>query len=327
MKPNAKTTPKGASNSVAADVDRETMSARAGVAYGLAAYGAWGLAPVYFKAVASVPALEVLAHRVVWSVAILVALMFFRGQWRVAIQALRHRQTHLILIATTLLIATNWYLFIWSVEHNLVLQASLGYFINPLVNVLLGVVFLRERLSRWATISVALAAVAVAIQAVQGAGIPYIALALAFMFGIYGLLRKVVKIKAVPGLAVETMMLFPPAVGYLVWLGMQDSGQFLARSWSFDVLLIFAGFMTTLPLIWFTKAARRLPLSTMGFMQYIAPSLHFLLAVLAYGEAFTYHHAITFGCIWIALGIYSVDAMRRAALGRAALASRGAAAN
>jgi len=319
MKTNTKSTPP--------DSQRDSAAARVGVIYGLAAYGAWGLAPVYFKAVSSVPALEVLAHRIVWSVIILAVLMSFRGQWSEAIKALRHRQTHVILIATTLLIATNWYLFIWAVEHNLVLQASLGYFINPLVNVLLGVVFLRERLSKWATISVGLATIGVAFQAIQGVGIPYIALTLASLFGIYGLLRKVVKVKAVPGLAVETMMLFPPAVAYLVWLGMQDSGQFLARSWSFDMLLIFAGFMTTLPLIWFTKAARRLPLSTMGFMQYIAPSLHFVLAVLAYGETFTYHHAITFGCIWVALGIYTVDAMRRAALGRAAVASRGAAAS
>jgi len=319
MKTNTKSTPP--------DSQRDSAAARVGVIYGLAAYGAWGLAPVYFKAVSSVPALEVLAHRIVWSVIILAVLMSFRGQWSEAIKPLRHRQTHVILIATTLLIATYWYLFIWAVEHNLVLQASLGYFINPLVNVLLGVVFLRERLSKWATISVGLATIGVAFQAIQGVGIPYIALTLASLFGIYGLLRKVVKVKAVPGLAVETMMLFPPAVAYLVWLGMQDSGQFLARSWSFDMLLIFAGFMTTLPLIWFTKAARRLPLSTMGFMQYIAPSLHFVLAVLAYGETFTYHHAITFGCIWVALGIYTVDAMRRAALGRAAVASRGAAAS
>ncbi|MFC1475631.1 EamA family transporter RarD [Candidatus Zixiibacteriota bacterium] len=287
-----------------------SAAARVGVAYGIAAYGFWGLAPIYFKAVALVPALEVLAHRIVWSVVLLVAFVVITRRGPGVRDALRSGQTRLLLAATTLLVATNWFVFIWSVAHNLLLQASLGYFINPLVNILLGVIFLRERLSKWGMVSVVLAALGVSFQIAQGAGIPYIALILAFSFGFYGLLRKIVRVDAVIGLTVETSLLFPLAAAYIIALGFSGGGHFTTISRPFDGLLLLAGVVTTLPLVWFAKAARRLRLATIGFIQYLAPSLHFLLAVFAYGEPFSWHAAVTFGCIWTALIIYSIDAAR-----------------
>lgn len=293
------------------DAGASSATARVGVAYGIAAYGFWGLAPIYFKAVASVPALEVLAHRIVWSVVLLVGFMIIARRGHAARNALRSGQTRLLLTATTLLVATNWFVFIWAVAHNLLLQASLGYFINPLVNILLGVIFLRERLSKWGTVSVVLAAVGVGFQIIQGTGVPYIALILAFSFGFYGLLRKIARVDAVVGLTVETSILFPLAAAYLLVLGFNGDGHFATISRPFDGLLILAGFVTTLPLVWFAKAARRLRLSTIGFIQYLAPSLHFLLAVFVYGETFVWHSAVTFGCIWTALVIYTIDAARK----------------
>lgn len=287
-------------------------AARAGVAYGLAAYVFWGLAPIYFKAVSTVPPLEVLAHRIVWSVVLLAIFISFTRRWRPAISSLRSRQTLLFLAATTILVSTNWFLFIWAVTNNLLLQASLGYYINPLVSILLGMVFLGERLSRWGKISVVLAVVAVGFQVIRGAGVPYVALILACSFGMYGLLRKIVRVDAVVGLAVETSMLFPLAAAYLIWLGYTGAGSLGTISRSFDGLLLLAGVVTTFPLVWFTKAARRLRLSTIGFLQYISPSLHFALAVFVYGEPFSWSAAITFCCIWVALAIYSIDATRRA---------------
>ncbi len=281
-----------------------------GVAYGLAAFATWGLVPIYFKAVASVPPVEVLAHRIIWSVALLILVIQFSGRWSSVRKSLQLKQSRLILAVTTILIAGNWLVFIWAVATDKVLQASLGYFINPLVSVFLGMLFLRERLSRWGKLSVFLALVGVGVQIVKGTGLPWPALVLAFSFGFYGLLRKIVKADAVIGLAVETALLGPIALAYLIILGINDTGQFGTVSWQMTTLLVCAGFVTALPLIWFTKAARRLDLSTIGFMQYIAPSLHFLLAVAVYGELFTFVHGVTFGFIWVALIIFSIDTAR-----------------
>ena len=284
--------------------------ARVGVAYGIAAYSWWGLVPIYFKAIVHVSPLEILAHRVVWSVVLLCVLMRMYGRWRVAIEALKNRQTLITLVGTTVLIAVNWYVFIWSVETNRVLQSSLGYFINPLLNVLLGFVFLRERLRKWQMISVALAAAGVSYLTFGYGEVPWIALVLAGSFGMYGLLRKVVKVDALVGLTVETALLMPPALAYLAYITIKGDCVFGAESRSMDGLLMLAGVITAVPLLWFTNAARRLRLATLGFLQYIGPSLHFTLAVVVYGEAFTFGHMITFGCIWTALIIYSIDTAR-----------------
>ncbi len=290
----------------------EQRSARAGVIYGLAAYGWWGLVPIYFKLVVQVPAVEVLAHRVVWSVLLLAVWMRIRGRWRVAAVALRDRSTVLTLLGTTTLIAGNWYLFIWAVGHDRILQASLGYFINPLVNVLLGFVFLGERLRKWQTVSVALAAAGVIYLTVGYGRFPWIALILAGSFGSYGLLRKVAPVDALIGLTAETLLLLPLALAYLVYAGVGQHLTFGHGPRTLDLLLMAAGVVTAVPLLWFTNAAKRLRLATMGFLQYLAPTGHFLLAVIVYREPFVLDHAITFGCIWTALAVYSFDTVRAA---------------
>jgi len=284
---------------------------RRGVTYGVAAYGMWGLIPIYFKALAGVPALEVLAHRIVWSVVLLVPLVLVRGQWPELRRAISGRKTRATLILTTVLIAVNWYLFIWAVEHHRVLEASLGYFINPLINVVLGMVFLGEKLSRPAAAAVVLAVIGVSVQVVMVGQLPWIALALAFSFGLYGLLRKTAAVGAVVGLAVETSMLMLPAAAYLVW-ARRTGGLYLGSGdLPTDVLLVMAGAVTAAPLLCFTSAARLLPLTTLGFLQYLAPSGQFLLAVLAYGEVLNPGRIITFICIWLALGIFTADQFRR----------------
>lgn len=277
------------------------------MAYGVAAYLWWGLVPVYFKAVAHVTPGEVLAHRVIWSVVLLAVLMRIYGRWPGAAAALRDRKTILTLLGTTTLIAANWFVFIWAVDHDRVLEASLGYFINPLVNVLLGLVFLRERLRRWQMVSVALAALGVTYLTLSYGSLPAVALVLAGTFGFYGLLRKTAKVDALVGLTIETTLLAPLAFAYLVYLTSRRECCFGTQAWQTDVLLAAAGVVTAVPLLWFTKAARRLRLATLGFLQYLAPTGHFLLAVVAFGETFTQAHLVSFACIWAALLIYSVD--------------------
>jgi len=286
-------------------------SFRKGVAYGIAAYGMWGLVPIYFKAVSGVQPLEVLAHRVVWSVVMLVPLLFLRGRWPETRRALASRKTAATLLASTVLLAVNWYLFIWAIAHDRILEASLGYFINPLLNVLLGTVFLKERLSRPAAVAVVLAGAGVAVQVAVIGVVPVIALGLALCFGLYGLLRKTAAVGAVVGLTVETSLMMPVALGYLVW-ARQTGGLYLGTGDpTVDVLLVLAGVITAVPLLCFTSAARLLPLTTLGFLQYIAPSGQFLLAVLVYGEALTPTQLVTFGCIWAALVIFTTDQVRR----------------
>jgi chloramphenicol-sensitive protein RarD len=287
--------------------DANRAAARLGAAYGIAAFTWWGLCPVYFKAVAQVPALEVLAHRVIWSVVLLAILIGLQKRWGEVRSVLRERPTMLRLGATTVLIANNWGIFIWAVANGELLQASLGYFINPLINVLLGVVLLRERLRRMQMLSVVLAAVGVGYMIVEYGEVPWIALLLAFSFAFYGLLRKTARAEALVGLTVETTLLAPLALAFLFYKGAQSTGSFAAVSWQLDVLLASAGIITAVPLIWFTAAARRLRYSTLGFIQYLAPTGQFLLAVLAFGEPFTRDHLITFAFIWTALAIYSAD--------------------
>ncbi len=293
-------------------------AARTGVIYGVAAYGLWGVFPLYFKAVRDVAPLEVLAHRVLWSFALLVGLLLWRRELRAAFAALRSRRTLATLVVTTLLIAGNWLVFIWAVSTGRVLQASLGYFINPLINVLLGFVFLHERLRPGQKLSVALAAIGVGYQTVGAGEFPYVALFLAVTFGLYGLLRKIVRVEALAGLTVETGLLTPLAVSWLGFELARGEATFLGGSPRLDALLLLAGVVTATPLLWFTEAARRLRMATLGFLQYLAPTGHFLLAVLAFHEPFRAGHLVTFGCIWAALAIYSIDALRAPGVPRAA---------
>ncbi len=282
----------------------------AGVMYAIAAYLAWGLSPLYFKSVDAAPAMEVLAHRVVWSIILLGLLVWLKGRWPVVRRVIASRRCLLTLALTTFLIGGNWFLYIWAVSHDHILHASLGYYINPLVNVALGVIFLKERLTRVQIGALALAGAGVAWMALSAAGFPWISIYLALSFGFYALVRKKISIDSITGLAIETALLLPAAIVYLAWLGARGESHFLAGSLSLDILLPMAGVVTTLPLLWFTEGARRLRLTTMGILQYIAPTGQFLLAVAVYGEAFTSAHAVAFACIWGAIALYWVDAAR-----------------
>lgn len=291
--------------------DPAKIEARKGVLYGVAAFSWWGLITIYFKAVAQVPALEVLAHRVFFSTLLLWGLLLARGGIRPAVAVLRNRANLLVLCGSTALIACNWLVFIWAVGHNRVTQASLGYFINPLLNVLLGYVFLGERLRRPQKVSVALASAGVVILTLYLREVPTVAIILPASFGLYGLIRKVIRVDALVGLTAETTLLTPLALGYLIAVTVAGRGHLGTVSPRLDLLLVSAGVVTALPLIWFLNAARRLRLSTIGFLQYIAPSVQLTLGVVVYDEPFTNVHLISFVFVWAGLAIYAVDTVRR----------------
>jgi chloramphenicol-sensitive protein RarD len=285
---------------------------RAELVGGLCALGAflvWGFLPVYFKLIASVGPLEILAHRVVWSVLLVGALVTGLGRLGEVLNSGRSWRRLRVYLATTGLITFNWLVFIWAVLNHRIVDASLGYFINPLVNVLLGVAFLGERLNRWQLTAVAMAAAGVTSLVLSHGQPPWLGLSLAFSFGLYALVRKKAAVDPLVGLLIETALLAPVALGYLLWLG--GDGAFVGAGPGMAALLALGGLITAVPLILFMIGARRLPLSTIGVMQYLAPSCQLLLGVLVYGEPFTPAHALAFGCIWLALAVFTADAFRR----------------
>lgn len=285
------------------------QQSRQGVLLAIGAYTMWGIAPIYFKAISQVSPLEILSHRVVWSFVLLTVLLHFGRRWRGVRDVNRSKSKMLYLISTALLVGVNWLIFIWAVNSNHMLDASLGYYINPLLNVVLGMLFLGERLRKLQWFAVALATCGVAVQLIAFGSVPMVAIALAFTFGLYGLLRKKVSLDAQTGLFIETLVMLPAAAIYLLWIADSPTSDFALNSLTLNILLIAAGIVTTLPLLCFTGAATRLKLSTLGFFQYIGPSLMFLLAVLVYGETFTTDKAITFAFIWGALVVFSFDGL------------------
>ena len=286
----------------------------AGGLFAAAAFGLWGGFPVYFKAVAAADPAEVLAHRIFWSVVFVAVLLAAARRFGAVRKAFADRRCLLALAGSAVLVTINWGVFIWAVSIGEILQSSLGYYINPLVSVFLGVVFLGERLARTQWLAIALAATGVGVMVVQVGVVPWIALALAFSFAGYGLIRKLAPVDALTGLFVETLLMAPFAAAYLIYLWGAGGLSFGAAGWGFSALLALAGVITALPLILFAAGARRLRLSSIGLFQYIAPTGHFLLAVLVYGETFTATHATTFGLIWLALGLYSLAGLRRRAV-------------
>ncbi|EIO3975900.1 EamA family transporter RarD [Vibrio vulnificus] len=288
----------------------EQQKARQGVLLALGAYTMWGIAPIYFKSLAAVSPLEILSHRVVWSFFLLAALLHFGRHWRTVRDVLTSKSKMLYLVTTAILVGANWLIFIWAVNANHMLDASLGYYINPLINVLLGMLFLGERLRKLQWFAVTLAACGVLVQLIVFGSVPIVAIALAFSFGFYGLLRKKVSVDAQTGLFIETLVMLPAAAIYLLFIAATPTSNMLTNPSQLNLLLIAAGVVTTLPLLCFTGAATRLKLSTLGFFQYIGPSLMFLLAVLIYGEAFTSDKALTFAFIWGALVVFSFDGLR-----------------
>lgn len=278
-----------------------------GILAAAAAFLAWGLLPVYWKALAAAPALEIICHRMVWSLACTAALLLIQGRMAEARAALSSRRDILLLSASSLLLGGNWLLYVWSVNSGRVLEASLGYYLNPLVNVILGVLIFRDRLSRVQLAAVALAGAGVAVQLAAQGRPPWIALGVAVGFGLYGAVRKLSSLGALPGLFVETATLSAPAAGYLAWLWLHGQGAFLRLGAGTDALLAGAGVITTLPLLAFAFGARRITLTTLGVLQYLSPTGMFLLGVLAYGEPFGASHAATFGLIWSGVALYTVE--------------------
>jgi chloramphenicol-sensitive protein RarD len=280
-----------------------TPSARSGLVYGLSAYIIWGGFPLYFHLVAHVPPLIVLCHRIVWSVLFLALVVSARREWKPIGRVMRHRRTLGLLSLGAILIALNWLLFIYAVGSGQTLQASLGYFINPLLSVALGMVFLGERLRRWQWVAAAVATAAVANMAFRGGGFPWLAVSLALSFGFYGLVRKKLDINSLHGLLVETVVLFPAAAAIMAfWPGRATSPG------TFGILSL-AGVLTAVPLLLFGVALRRLPLSAIGFLQYINPTLQFLVAVLLFHEPLDRGKLGSFGLCWLAIVIYAADSL------------------
>ncbi len=287
---------------------------RRGLLYGVAAYGSWGFMPVYIKAVRAVPILEVLSHRVFWAFLLLLALCWKQGELRTLRTALATPRTLLLLAGSTVAIAVNWLAYIWAVANGRVLESSLGYFINPLVNVLFGVAILGERLDRPVRIAVAVAGTGVLWMVFRAGHVPWIALTLATSFGLYGLLRKLAPVGGLAGLTIETGLLSPLAGGFIGWAVASGRSGFLAGDGKTDALLLLAGPITAVPLLFFAGAARRLPLSTLGLLQYLSPSLQFLLAVFAYREPLDPARLVAFAFIWMALVIFGVYTARHTRL-------------
>lgn len=283
--------------------------ARNGLIAALLAYLSWGLMPIYFKYVQTVPALEILAHRVVWAIPFGALIIVARRQWHEVLRALADKRTLLFLLLSASLIAVNWFLYIVAVQKAQVFQASLGYYINPLMNVVVGVAFLGERLRRVQFTAVSLAAVGVTVLALSGGQFPWIAMSLAVSFTIYGVIRKRIAVGGMPGLFIETLVVLPFVAAYLGWIVSRRTAVFATGDLSLDVTLMFAGPLTVVPLLLFALAARRLQLTTVGIMQFIAPTLQFLVGVY-YGETLSPAHLICFGFIWTAISLFVWDAWR-----------------
>ena len=280
-----------------------------GILAGLSAFFLWGILPVYWKALKLVPSMEILCHRILWSLVFLMIVIHFRHQksWYSTMKA--NPKHGLIYLASSFLISVNWFIYIWSVNAGYIVESSLGYFINPLVNVVLGVVFLRESLRRGQWVAVGLAAIGVIWMTWQYGQVPWIALTLAFSFGSYGLIRKMGPLHALNGLAIETTILLPPVLSYLVFLEVTGRGSFLNGNFSTIMLLLGAGLVTAIPLVLFATAVKLVQLSTVGIMQYLAPTLQLLVGVLIYHEDFSPARFQGFLIIWIALIIYSADSL------------------
>ena len=285
-----------------------------GISFTAGAYILWGILPIYWKVLDEVPALEILAHRVIWSfifVLIIVVLLkrkllknFFQVQ-------MSQKKTWLGLILASLFISINWLTYIFAVNTNHIVEASLGYYINPLVSVLLGVFVLREKINKWQAVSFVLAGIGVIYMTLSLGKLPWIALVLALSFGFYGLSKKLIKVDSILGLLLETLFVLPFALLFLAYLGVNGQHSFSTGSIKNDLFLLGAGIVTALPLLWFGIGAQKIPLYMVGFLQYISPTISLILGVLMYGESFTKDHVVTFACIWIAIAIFTISNIRQ----------------
>lgn len=280
-----------------------------GLLYALVAYGMWGVLPIYWKALQSVSAAAILSHRMLWSLVVITLVLAVRRHWGWLRQV--DGRAFVTFLAIGVLLIVNWYTYVWAVNAGFIVETSLGYFINPLVNVLLGGIFLGERLRPVQKVAIAIAFSGVAYLTISYGALPWIALTLAFSFGFYGLLKKTAGLNALEGLSLEMAILSVPALGWLLFSGDPASPSLLTAPLSITLLLLGTGLVTAIPLLAFAAAARRLTLTTLGLMQYLAPSMQFFIGVFLYGEAFTPARAVGFACIWTALALYSGETILR----------------
>jgi chloramphenicol-sensitive protein RarD len=285
---------------------------RKGILYATACYTAWGLFPIYFKAINEVPPLEILFHRMLWALLFLVMILAWRKQWSWIPELLKKPKLIAGFASSAILLSTNWFIYIWAVNNGHVIDASLGYFITPLVNVLLGYVFLHERMRPIQWWAIGLAASGVVWLTIQTGHPPWIGLSLACSFGAYGLLRKTAKLGPLEGLSLETFLLFPFALVYLTFLAINGQSSFLHGTTNTQLFLMAAGPITAIPLLLFAAGARRIPLATLGLLQYISPSIQLILGVWLFHEPFSGARLIGFTTIWIGLIVYSAEGIRNA---------------
>lgn len=278
-----------------------------GIINGLAAYALWGFFPIYWKLLQQVPALQVIGHRIGWSFILLVIVLLLTRQWREFRSVAMAPKTIGIYFIAAVLLSVNWLIYVWGVNAGFIVETSLGYFINPLISVLLGVIFLRERLRTMQWVPVGLAATGVLYLTLAYGRLPWIALSLAFSFGIYGLVKKLAPLGSLYGLTLETALVFPLALVYLAVVGFTGTGAFLQQGPLTDLLLIGTGAVTSIPLLMFASAARQIPLTMIGVLQYIAPTIQFLIGVFLYHEPFDRSRLVGFGLVWIALVIFWVE--------------------
>jgi chloramphenicol-sensitive protein RarD len=275
-----------------------------GMLYGIGAYLLWGFFPIYWRWLQAVPAIQIISHRIIWSFVLLALFLFITRQWRAFRSAALSRRVVLIYLASAILISINWLMYVWAVNAGFVIETSLGYFINPLLSVLLGVLFLREKLRPWQWLPIGLAAIGLLYVAFSYGQFPWIALTLAFSFGLYGLVKKMAPLGALYGLTLETGLLFLPAVVFLAVMEGQGQGAFLHSPPVSNLLMVGAGLVTTVPLLMFASAAQRIPLSMVGILQYIAPTIQFILGVFIFHEPFNLSLLIGFSFVWLALIIF-----------------------
>jgi len=293
----------------AAPTPPHTADVNGGLIAGIIAFVIWGFFPVYFKVIGSVSALEILSHRVVWSVPFCILIIFARKQWPQIITAFKNTKVLGLLAISSVMIAINWGTYIWAVQQEQIFQASLAYYINPLMYIVVGVVFFKEKLTNLQRVAVGLAAVGVTILTIVGGALPYLAIIMAVSWTVYGVVRKIADVGSLPGLLLETSLLLPPALFYLAYLAKSGTLDFGHVDVSLTLLLVAAGPLTVLPLLAFTFAAKKLLLTTLGFLQYIGPTLQFCCAVY-FGETFTPAHALCFSFIWLAVIIFMWDRFR-----------------
>ena len=277
-----------------------------GILYGIGAYVFWGFFPIYWKMLHHVPAIQLIGHRIIWSFLLLIVVILFTKQWTDFRKTVNAKVLRLYTLAA-LLIGVNWFLYVWAVNANFIVETSLGYFINPLLSVLMGVIFFKERLRFAQWIPVLLAAIGVTYLTFVYGRLPYIALSLALSFGLYGLVKKLSPLGSLYGLTIETGILFIPALLYLIVMQAKNTASFLNTGITSDILMIGAGLITTIPLLMFASAARSIPLWVVGLLQYIAPTLQFLIGVFVYKEPFSHNQLIGFGIVWAALLVFLVE--------------------